>query len=299
MKTVFGKGGQIVVQSKKITKDKVFKFFIMLFLAIFSIIILYPIIWIISSSLSDPFAVMTGKVHILPVGFTTKMYKMVFHHPEIWGAYKNTIGYTTLSVIVSILLTSLAAYPLSRKDFFGRNFFTTVLMITMFFQGGMIPTFLLVKQLKLLDTPWAIVLPTAMSVYNTIVMRTFYASTIPKELEEAAFLDGANDLQFYVRVVLPLSKAIMAVMILFYAVEAWNSWLPAFLYMSSRNKYPLQLILREIILQGSSGMANDNELIGDGLKYATMVVATLPIMCLYPWLQKYFTKGVMIGSVKG
>ncbi|MBT9778773.1 ABC transporter permease subunit [Clostridium sp. MCC353] len=271
----------------------------MLFLACFSLLILYPIVWIISSSFSDPFAVMTGKVRFLPIGFTTKMYTRVFHHPEIWGAYKNTICYTLLSVTVSILLTSLAAYPLSRKDFFGKKFFTTVLLITMFFQGGMIPTFLLVKQLKMLDTVWAIVLPTAMSVYNTIVMRTFYASTIPQELEEAAFLDGANDIQFYLLVVIPLSKAIMAVMILFYAVEAWNSWLPAFLYMSSRDKYPLQLILREIIIQGSSGMANDNELIGDGLKYATMVVATLPIMCLYPWLQKYFTKGVMIGSVKG
>ncbi|WP_252198523.1 carbohydrate ABC transporter permease [Clostridium sp. MCC353] len=288
-----------MVKNKKITGDKVFKFFVMLFLACFSLLILYPIVWIISSSFSDPFAVMTGKVRFLPIGFTTKMYTRVFHHPEIWGAYKNTICYTLLSVTVSILLTSLAAYPLSRKDFFGKKFFTTVLLITMFFQGGMIPTFLLVKQLKMLDTVWAIVLPTAMSVYNTIVMRTFYASTIPQELEEAAFLDGANDIQFYLLVVIPLSKAIMAVMILFYAVEAWNSWLPAFLYMSSRDKYPLQLILREIIIQGSSGMANDNELIGDGLKYATMVVATLPIMCLYPWLQKYFTKGVMIGSVKG
>ena len=271
----------------------------MLFLAFFCLVILYPILWIISSSLSDPFAVMTGKVHLLPVGFTTKMYERVLKNGEIWGAYKNTICYTTLGVCVSILLTSMAAYPLSRKDFFGRGFFTTIVMIPMFFQGGMIPTFLLVKDLKLLDTVWAVVLPTALSVYNTIVMRTFYASTIPRELEEAAFLDGANDIQFYIMVVLPLSKAIMAVMILFYAVEAWNSWLPAFLYMSDRAKYPLQLILREIIIQGTSSTAGDNELIGDGLKYATMVVSTLPIMCLYPWLQKYFTKGVMIGSVKG
>lgn len=288
-----------MVKGKKISSDKLFKFFVMLFLGCFSLLILYPIVWIVSSSLSDPFEVMTGKVQLIPVGLTFDMYKRVFHHPEIWGAYKNTIYYTTLSVVVSVFLTSMAAYPLSRKDFFGRNFFTTVLMITMFFQGGMIPTFLLVKELKLLDTVWAIVLPTAMSVYNTIVMRTYFASTIPTELEEAAFLDGANDIQFYIMIVLPLSKAIMAVMILFYAVEAWNSWLPSFLYMSSRTKYPLQLILREIIIQGSSGISNDNELIGDGLKYATMVVATLPIMCLYPWLQKYFTKGVMIGSVKG
>lgn len=288
-----------MADKRKLSSDKIFKFCIMLFLAFFCLVILYPILWIISSSLSDPFAVMTGKVHLLPVGFTTKMYERVLKNGEIWGAYKNTICYTTLGVCVSILLTSMAAYPLSRKDFFGRGFFTTIVMIPMFFQGGMIPTFLLVKDLKLLDTVWAVVLPTALSVYNTIVMRTFYASTIPRELEEAAFLDGANDIQFYIMVVLPLSKAIMAVMILFYAVEAWNSWLPAFLYMSDRAKYPLQLILREIIIQGTSSTAGDNELIGDGLKYATMVVSTLPIMCLYPWLQKYFTKGVMIGSVKG
>lgn len=285
---------------QRVTKaDRIFKFLIMLVLALFCLIIIYPIIWIVSSSFSDAYAVMAGKVTLLPVDFTTRMYKLVFNNSEIWTSYLNTIEYTLLGVLVSVFLTSMCAYPLSRTDFFGKGFFTTVLMITMFFQGGMIPTFLLVQQLHLLDTVWAIVLPTAMSVYNTIVMRTFYLSTIPKELEDAAWLDGANDIQFYVLVVVPLSKAIMAVMVLFYGVEAWNSWLPAFLYMSSREKYPLQLILREIIIQGTSSNAGDNELIGDGLKYATMVVTALPIMCLYPFLQKYFTKGVMIGSVKG
>lgn len=285
---------------QRVTKaDRIFKFLIMIFLALFCLVIIYPIIWIVSSSFSDAYAVMAGKVFLLPVDFTTRMYKLVFANNEIWTSYLNTIEYTALGIVVSVFLTSMCAYPLSRSDFFGKNFFTTVLMITMFFQGGMIPTFLLVQQLHLLDTVWAIVLPTAMSVYNTIVMRTFYLNTIPKELEDAAWLDGANDIQFYIRVVVPLSKAIMAVMILFYGVEAWNSWLPAFLYMSSREKYPLQLILREIIIQGTSSSAGDNELIGDGLKYATMVVTALPIMCLYPFLQKYFTKGVMIGSVKG
>lgn len=285
---------------QRVTKaDRIFKFLIMIFLALFCLVIIYPIIWIVSSSFSDAYAVMAGKVFLLPVDFTTRMYKLVFANNEIWTSYLNTIEYTALGIVVSVFLTSMCAYPLSRSDFFGKNFFTTVLMITMFFQGGMIPTFLLVQQLHLLDTVWAIVLPTAMSVYNTIVMRTFYLSTISKELEDAAWLDGANDIQFYIRVVVPLSKAIMAVMILFYGVEAWNSWLPAFLYMSSREKYPLQLILREIIIQGTSSSAGDNELIGDGLKYATMVVTALPIMCLYPFLQKYFTKGVMIGSVKG
>ncbi len=285
-------------KSKKITSDRVVMFLLKVFLILFCLVILYPIVWIVASSFSDPFAVMTGKVTVFPIGFSTRMYKLVFRHPEIWSAYKNTIVYTAVSVCISLALTSLAAYPLSRSDFFGRNIFTVYIMIPMFFSGGMIPTFLLVKNLHLLDKIWAIVLPSAMSVYNVIVMRTFYATTIPKELEEAAWLDGANDFQFYFQVVLPLSKAIVAVMVLFYAVESWNSWMPAFLYMSDRGKYPLQLILREIILQGSSGVS-DTDLIGDGLKYATMIVATLPILCLYPWLQKYFTKGVMIGSVKG
>jgi putative aldouronate transport system permease protein len=176
----------------------------------------------------------------------------------------------------------------------------SVLMITMFFSGGMIPTFLQMRRLHLLNTIWAVVLPGSLSVYNTIIMRTFYMSNIPQELEESAFLDGANDLQFFVKMVIPLSQAIMAVMVLFYGVAQWNSWFPALLYLSSRRLYPVLLILREIIIQGTNQNAtSDQEFIGDGVKYATMVVTTLPIMCLYPFLQKYFTKGVMVGSLKG
>lgn len=273
----------------------------MVILSLFCVVIVYPLLWIISGSFSDPFALMTGQVHLWPVDPTLLLYKIVFKHPDIMTAYGNSILYTVVGTFISIALTSLAAYPLSRPDFFGNRFFTTVLMITMFFTGGMIPTFLLVKNLGLLDSIWAIVLPGSMSVYNTIVMRTYYVTTIPKELEDAAVLDGANDVQFYLRVVVPLSKAIMAVMVLFYGVGYWNSWFSAFLYMSSRSRYPLQLILREIIVQGTTNIARsgDEDLIGEGIKFATMVVATVPIMCLYPFLQKYFTKGVMIGSLKG
>jgi len=279
--------------------DKVFGFFNAVLLLAFTALTAYPLIWIVSSSLSDPHAQLAGQVRLLPVGFELTAYRIVFQHPDIWRAYWNTIVYTTVGVTISVILSAFYAYPLSRKHFFGRKFFTTVLMITMLFSGGMIPTFLLVSQLGLLDTIWAIVLPSAISVYNIIVMRTFYMTNIPDDLEESAFLDGAHDLRFFWHIVLPLSKAIAAVMVLFYGVTAWNSWFNAFLYTSSRRMFPLQLILREIILQGTAATGAESDIIRDGVRFATMVVATVPIMCLYPFIQKYFTKGVMVGSLKG
>jgi putative aldouronate transport system permease protein len=228
------------------------------------------------------------------------MYKIVFQHPEIVRTYRNTIVYTVLGTILGVWLTMFCAYPLSRREFFGKGFFMAILMFTMFFSGGMIPTFLQIRRLGLINTIWAVILPGSLSVYNTIIMRTFYISNIPNELEESAFLDGANDLQFFIKVVVPLSQAIVAVMVLFYGVAQWNSWFPALLYLSSRRLYPVLLILREIIIQTTNQNATaDQEFIGDGVKFATMVVTTLPIMCLYPFLQKYFTKGVMVGSLKG
>ena len=200
-------------------------------------------------------------------------------------------------------VSAFAAYPLSRKDFYVRNLFMGVFVFTMFFTGGMIPTFLIVQRLHLLNTMWALILPTAVSTYNLIIMRTFFESTIPFELVESASLDGCNDLVIFFRIVLPLSGPILAVMVLFYGVAQWNSWFPALLYISDRGLYPLQMVLREVLIQSDisnmAGSSGDVEIIGDGLKYATMVVATLPIMCLYPFLQKYFVKGVMIGAVKG
>jgi len=297
-------GENMSVAGKRITiGDRIFDTIIIIILCIAGMVILYPLLLVVSGSFSSPFALMSGQVVLFPVEPTLKLYKIVFSHPEIMRAYANTILYTGLGTLISVSLTSFAAYPLSRRDFYGRGFFTTVLMITMFFNGGMIPSFLLVKNLGLLNTIWAIVLPGAVSVYNTIVMRTFYQSNVPLELQEAAELDGANDIQFFFKIVIPISKAILAVMVLFYGVSHWNSWYHAFIYMSSRSKYPLQLILREIIIQGSTNIGGattgDTEMIGEGIKYATMVVATVPIMCLYPFLQKYFVQGVMIGSLKG
>lgn len=286
------------------SNDKIFGFVVTSFMTLFAIATLYPMIILISSSFSDGYAIMSGKVILFPVGATIEPYKIVFRHPEIWGAYRNTIMYTLIGTIINITLTTLGAYPLSRPDLYGRNIFMGIIVFTMFFVGGMIPEYLLVRNLNLYNTLWAIVLPTSVSVWNLIIMRTFFQSNVPRELWESVTLDGANDLKFFVYIVLPLSAPIMAVMVLFYGVGNWNSWFSAMLYLSSRDRYPLQLILREIIIQSSTqdmagASESDVESVGEGVKYATMMVATVPIMCLYPFLQRYFVKGVMVGALKG
>jgi len=247
---------------------------------------------------------MANRVILLPKGFNINAYKMVFSHPEIGRSYINTIIYTVVGTFINLLFTTLGAYPLSRRDFYGRNIFTGIFVFTMFFSGGMIPSYLLVKDLKMLNTIWAIVLPGAVSTWNMVVMRTFFQNTIPVELQESAFIDGAGDFKVFLRIVLPLSTSILAVMTLFYGVGHWNSWFSALIYLSDRKKYPLQIILREILIQSDTsemtgGPVSDLEKIGEGIKYATMVVATVPILCLYPFLQRYFVKGVMIGALKG
>lgn len=283
--------------------ERMYTFVVYALLACFCLLILIPLLHIIAGSFSDPMALLKGEVTLLPKGFTLDMYKKVFRDDEIWQGYWNTIVYTVVGTTISVVLTACGAYPLSRKDFYGKNVFMGLFAFTMFFTGGMIPTYLLVKQLKMLNTIWAMVLPSAVSTYNLIIMRTFFQTTIPGELVESASLDGCNDLGVFFRIVIPLSAPIFAVMILFYGVAQWNSWFPALLYISDRSMYPLQMVLREVLIQSDisnmAGGAGDVEIIGDGLKYATMVVATLPIMCLYPFLQKYFVKGVMIGAVKG
>ena len=247
--------------------------------------------------------VLFNNVSFWPKGFTTSMYEKVLKDASIWTGYLNTILYTVLGTLISVTLTACAAYPLSRKDLFGRNVFISLFIFTMFFNGGMIPTYLIIQKLGMLNKIWALVLPSAISTYNMIIMRTFFENTIPNELIEAAALDGCNDITTFFRIVLPLSGAVFAVMALFYGVAQWNSWFPALLYIRDRSLYPLQMILREVLIQSDignmAGSTGDVEVIGDGLKYATMVVSTLPIMCLYPFLQKYFVAGVTIGAVKG
>ena len=296
----------MVMSQRKIKEargERIFTWTIYGILILFCALIIFPLLHIISGSFSDPMSLLRGEVSFWPKGFTLTMYEKVFKDSSIWRGYRNTIFYTVMGTAISVAITTCAAYSLSRKDFYGKNIFMGMFVFTMFFNGGMIPTFLIVQRLNLLNTFWALILPTAVSTYNLIIMRTFFQSTIPFELVESASLDGCTDLGIFFRIVLPLSGPIIAVMVLFYGVGQWNAWFPALLYLRDRALYPLQMVLREVLIESDisnmAGSSGDVEIIGDGLKYATMVVATVPIMCLYPFLQKYFVKGVMIGAVKG
>ncbi len=285
--------------------DRFFQIFVNTLITIILIIIIYPLVFVISASFSDPLYLLQGKVSLLPKGFTLESYSKIINFNDVWMGYKNTIIYVTVATLINLIMTTLGAYPLSRKDFFGRNIITALLVFTMFFSGGMIPTYLVVKSLGLTNTMWAMVLPSAISVYNLIIMRTFFQS-IPYELQESATIDGASDFQILARIVLPLSKPILAVMTLFYAVTHWNAFFDALIYLTNRSKYPLQLILREILIQddvaGAEGLDDDaiqQAMSVEGMKYAVIIIANLPILCLYPFLQRYFVQGVMIGSLKG
>lgn len=239
-----------------------------------------------------------------PLGFSTEAFKEVFKNQSIWSGYANTLFLVIVGTALNVLLTSIAAFVLSRKNFPLRRPVTLLILFTMFFGGGLIPTYLLVKSLGLVNSLFACILPGAISTWNFMIMRTYFES-IPDSLEESAKLDGANDLDVLFRIILPLSGPILAVMVLFYGVGNWNQWFSAMIYLQEHQKYPLQLILREILLANStdSMMGNtmdaDKAAVGETIKYASIVVATVPILCVYPFLQKYFVKGVMIGAVKG
>ncbi|MFR9236722.1 MAG: carbohydrate ABC transporter permease, partial [Eisenbergiella massiliensis] len=236
------------MKKKKITQDKVVYFINYVLLALLLVIVLYPIIYIISCSFSSGSALMAGRVRLLPVEFTFDSYKAVFKYQSIWSGYKNSVIYTIVGTLISIVFTLFAAYPLSRDDFRGQKLFTGLFLFTMMFSGGLIPTYLLVRNLKLIDTMWAIVLPGAVSAYNMIVARTFFKQTIPKELMEAAEMDGCSDFKFFSRIVIPLSTPIVAVLCLWVAVSLWNSYFNPMIYINSEDKYPLQLVLRRILL---------------------------------------------------
>ena len=273
-------------------------------MVIICIIMLYPFVHVLFASVSDPNALMRHRGLLLwPKGFNFGAYKLVFKNPNILTGYANTFLYVALGTTINIFMTVLSAYVLSRKDFMLRRPLMFLAIITMYFSGGMIPLYLQVLKLKLIDTVWAIVLPTAMSTYNLIIMRTAFES-VPESLEESAMLDGANDFVTLVRIVVPLCLPTIAVMVLFYSVGIWNSWFNAMIYLQDRAKYPLQLILREILIANdtssmTAGTAGDVVPLAESIKYATIVVATLPVLVIYPFLQKYFVKGVMIGAVKG
>jgi multiple sugar transport system permease protein/putative aldouronate transport system permease protein len=267
----------------------------------------YPMILVLSSSFSNRMAVLAGKVVLWPVDFSLEGYQAVFKYPEILLGYRNTIFYTTAGTLINIFVTMIAAYPLSRSGWYGKKVITFIFIFTMFFSGGMIPTYLQIRNLGLLNSVWAMILPGAISIYNMIIARTFIQNTIPKELFESAKIDGSSEFRCFLSIVLPLSKAVIAVLVLYYAVGHWNAYFNAFIYLSRRELYPLQIFLREILIANSVEMNPflDDQAMAyyqgmyDLLKYSLIVVATAPIICVYPFIQKYFVKGVMIGSVKG
>lgn len=287
--------------------DRFIMIAIYILLGIISLVVIYPIYFVMIASISNPEEVMLGNVWLWPTDLSLVGYTRIFENNELMKGYLNTIFYTFFGTALNLVMTIAAAYPLSRQDFKGRNVFTMMIVFTMFFSGGMIPTYLLIKDLGMLDTFWVMILPTAVSVWNILIMRTFFQNSIPKELQEAAFLDGCSNMKLLVRIILPLSGPVLAVMVLFYAVGHWNSYFNAMIYLSDRDKYPLQLFLREILIQDQ--MQNMVDLGSDtfskslmeveAIKYAAVIVTNLPMLLLYPFLQKYFIKGVMIGAIKG
>ncbi|MBQ6240058.1 MAG: carbohydrate ABC transporter permease [Firmicutes bacterium] len=267
------------------------------------VVTLYPFVYVLFASISNPSMIASHTGLLLwPIGFDLSSYKAVLENPNILMGYKNTIFYVLVGTSVSLLMTILTAYVLSRKGYMLKRFLTFMAVFTMFFSGGLIPFYLQVNRLGLADTRWALIFPAAMSTYNVIVMRTAFSS-IPDSLEESARIDGAQDFTILFHIVLPLSLPTVAIMVLFYGVGQWNSWFNAMVFLRNRNLYPLQLILREIlILSDTSDMVTnmvvDREMIGETIKYATIIITTVPILLVYPFLQKYFVKGMMIGAVK-
>ena len=291
--------------------DRIFQTSVYLFLTLALVIVLYPLIYIVSASISNPQTVSSGEMLLFPKEITFEGYKTIFENQSIWRGYANTIFYTALGTLVNLIVTIPCAYALSRADFSGKKFFTKFMVVTMFLSGGLIPTYLIVKNLGMINTVWALIIPNAASVYNIVVTRTFFQSTIPRELEEAATIDGCSDIKMFIKVILPLSLPIIAVMALFYGVGHWNGYFSALIYLSDRALYPLQMVLREILVlqdmaSNSIGMnssmaefAHSKQQLAQVIQYGVMIVSTLPIIVVYPFLQKYFVKGMMVGSVKG
>ncbi len=268
----------------------------------------FPLMNIVAQSFSSPASVVSGKVLFLPVDPSLVGYKNIINDRELLSGFFNSIIYTVLGTVISVAFTVTGAYPLARKSFVGKKFFTWIFTFTMIFNGGLIPTYLLVRDMKMLDTIWAMVLPNAVAVWNLFIARAFFENTIPEDLYEAAELDGCNDFKIFTKIVIPLSKPILAVLVLFYAIGIWNNYFDGLIYLSKSVRFPLQLVLRNVliksqmqtILQASSGQ-DQSEIMAltEVMKYSVIVFASLPVMLLYPFIQKYFVKGIMIGSVKG
>ena len=300
-------------RKSKIQGDFRFDVVNMIVLGLITLLFFYPMYLCLISAVSSPEEVYAGRVLLLPKGFNSEGFQRVIENDSLWRGYLNTIFYTVLGTCINLTLPMTGAFVLSRRTFALRTPLNWMVLFTMFFGGGMIPTYLLVKDLKLLNTVWSLVLPGAISTWNLIITRTFLATSIPNELQEAAYIDGCNNIRFFLRIVLPNATTIIAVIGLFYAVDHWLSYWNAMLYITDETKYPLQLVLRDILLKAevaleSARSGEDSESamavvellrISESVKYIVVIAGTLPLLIVFPFVEKYFVKGVMIGSVKG
>lgn len=288
--------------------DRLFSFFVHLILVLIVTITMYPLLYVLSASFSDPMAIVKGEVWLYPVDFTLDAYRKVFSNSDILIGYRNSLMYLIVGTSINLIMTTLGAYALSRKDLKGRYVLAFIFTFTLLFNGGLIPTYLIYKNmLGLYNNLWVMVIPNAVSVWNLIVMRTYFQTSIPIELQEAAFMDGCSNLRTLVSIVLPLSAPILAVMALYYGVAHWNSYFTALIYLNDEERFPLQLVIRRILIQEDTQamVGGDGEsiveqlLLVEGMKYAVIVTASIPMLILYPFIQRHFVKGVMLGAIKG
>ena len=298
-----------MAKAKKVKRsgaDQRLEICLIIIMSIIGVIMLYPLLIVVSTSFSSASAVISGKVWLFPVDFSLEGYKAVFRTNDVLIGYRNSLFYMVVGTIINLFMTLITAYPLSRDDLVGQGVIMKLFTFTMIFGGGMIPNYLLMKDLGFLNTVWAMLIPGAISVYNMIITRTFIRSNIPKEMLEAAQIDGCSDIQYFIKMVLPLSGAVIAVITLYYAIGHWNAYFSAFMYLNEKELYPLQIFLKNILVsnQVEADMIVDEQVqsvegIAEVLKYSLIVVAVVPVMIIYPFVQKHFVKGVMIGAVKG
>ena len=290
------------------TEDRVFGVVTYILATLFMLVCAYPLVYVLSASISNPALIVSGKIILLPKEIQFRAYEAVFKSEDVLLGYRNAVFYAFAGTAINIVLTTAGAYVLSRPDLWGRTVITFLISFTMFFSGGMIPTYITIKNLGMINTVWAMLLPGAISATNLLIMRNFFTHSVPQEIIEAAYVDGCSNIGTLCRIVLPVSGSIIAVMVIFYFVGHWNAYFSAMIYLNDKKLYPLQVFLREILIQnqlgdmsGGADTVNQAEmtLLYEALKFAVITVATLPIMCVYPFLQRYFVKGVMIGSIKG
>jgi len=295
------------VTIKNSARDRIFDIINYGALSLATLTVIYPLYYILIASITNPDLVAGGGIMVVPREVTFEGYRRILAFSQLWVGYRNTIIYTVLGTLINLVLTLTAGYALSRKDFVGRNAFMVFLLVTMLFSGGMIPRYLLVQNLGMVNTRWAMLIPTAVGAWNLIVTRTFFQSTIPQDMLDAAVVDGCSNTRFFIHIVLPISPAIIAVMALFYGVGHWNTFFDALIFIRARHLQPLQLVLREILVQNQMDLELlddiqtmvDQQRLVESLRYGIIFVASVPILMLYPFLQKYFVKGVMIGAIKG